>query len=265
MDSGALGPDTDDVRAGWRRWRAGPDLTDTESESFGDGGLARLIPDRTPRFLIVPSDPGAHLAEFDADFWEWWGSESSDPSTGGPTSWGPHKVPTADAAVFGTDYGESGWSRYLALYRNGALEAGLGEHGSREVREQQRIFWLSRIVGRCWAAATRYVDVVQRFELEPPFEVCLVLRETRGAALGGFAEGWAEPGSFEHIAEPCAVPNLLIRREYLDWPASPDALQAMAFSLGAQVEDAWGVTQRRFLAHRGDYEGNFDPRAASWR
>jgi hypothetical protein len=58
-------------------------------------------------------------------------------------------------------------------------------------------------------------------------------------------------------------PYLLLRRELEsltgdDWP------QRLAFSMGAQIEDAFGSSSRRFKAHRGEFAGKFDARRYRW-
>jgi hypothetical protein len=255
-------PDIDVIRARWRRWREGEQLLDPRSDEFARGGLARLIEDRAPRLLILPADPDLHLVDLDDELWEWWGSEYEDPASGGRTNWGATKRPAAGAAVFGTDYGQGGWSRYLALHRNGGLEVGFGRDGT-FVHRDRRYFLLATLVGRSWAAFARYGDVAMRFDLVSPFEITLALPDTAGAGLGRFAEGWAEPGQgFER--DECHEPNVLIRRELMNWPENADGARALAFGFGAQIEDAFGVQQRRFLAYRGEHEGKFDPRSARW-
>jgi hypothetical protein len=260
---GGATPGIDVIRGRWCRWRERERLLDPEREDFGQGGLARLIVDRASRLLVLPADPEAHVVDLDDDLWAWWGSDFDDPATGGQTRWGFDKVPTAGAAVFGNNYGEAGWMHYIALHRSGALEVGLGRDGSFE-RNDRRLFFLSTIVGRCWAAFARYNEVISRLDVSPPYEVVLALCATEGALLGNVAEGWAEPGTPWNEADACPEPNILIRRELQAWPEGADEIKALTFSLGAQVEDAWRVTQRRFLAHRGDYEGQFDPRVANW-
>jgi hypothetical protein len=264
MESGGNTPDIDKVRARWRRWRAPQRLVDAEASDFGVGGLARLIPDRTSRLLILPGDPEKHVVDLDDALWTWWGSDFEDPPTGAQTGWGHTKLPTVAAAVFGDGYGDSDWSRYIALHRNAGVEVGLGRDGSFP-RDEQRLFLLTPIVARCWAAFVRYSEVVERFGLEEPFEVSLALCATKNAYLAGFAEGWADPGSIEYMTRPCPEEHLLLQRELNAWPADSQEAMALAFSLGAQIEDAWGTSQRRFLAYRGDYEGSFDPRPGRWR
>ncbi|MGH2383260.1 MAG: hypothetical protein ACRDG7_18855 [Candidatus Limnocylindria bacterium] len=261
-DGGAL-PDIDTIRARWRRWRKRQLLADLDAEDFGHGGLARLIPDRTSRLLILPSDPETHLVDLDEEIWDWWASEFDDPATGEQTRWGRNRLPTAAAAVFGDDYGERGWRRYIALHRSGALEVGFGRDGS-VVHDEQRYFFLGSIVARCWAAIERYREVIERFDLQAPHELSLALVETEGALLGGFAEGWAEPDRLEYVTHPCRESNILIRRACPVWPDEDEQSKAVALSLGAQIEDAWSAQQRRFLANRGEFEGQFDPRPARW-
>jgi len=263
MEAQGLSPQIDVTRARWIRYREREKLVDPSSEGFGAGGLARLIHGPSPRLLILSSDPEAHVVEFDEVFWEWWGSEFDDPTTGAQTRWGTQRRPTTTAAVYGSDFGESGWRRFIALHRSGALEIGFGRDGS-FARGDQRYFFLGTIVARCWAAFSRYLEVVDRFDLGPPYEICLGLRETQGALLGNFGEGWAGPGDINYITDPCPESNVLIRRELSIWPEG-DELKTLAFSVGAQVEDSWGMSLRRYLAHRGDYANEFDPRTARWQ
>ena len=260
---GAATPPIDIFRARWRRVRQALGLLDPADDEFGEGGLSSLIPDRTSRLLITPADPELSVIEFDESLWEWWGRDFDDPATGGRTRWGPDKRPTANAAVYGSDYGDEQWRRYIALHRSGALEVGLGRDGS-FARDEQRYFFLSSIVARSWAAFHRYEEVVSKFGLSGPFEVLLALCETKDALLGGVAEGWAEPGTAWNDGTTCRETHVLLRREVPDWPADGEAFKDLAFSLGAQIEDAWSVQQRRFLAHRGEHAGSFDPTAARW-
>jgi hypothetical protein len=252
----------DRIRERWVTARAREGLVDTSAADFAGGGLARLLPDRSPRLLILPVDPERHLVEFDEDFWAWWMSDEDDPATGRQTSWGSRKRPSAFTAVIGVDHGQGKWSRYIALHHSGALELGFGRDGAFE-REDRRFFFLSPIVARSWSALSRYARVIERFSLEPPYEVTLALPSTEGALLAGFAEGWAEPGSFEYTTDPGPEGSVLIRRELDAWPDGP-GVKDVSFSLGAQIEDTWGVPQRRFLANRGEYVDSFDPRTARW-
>jgi hypothetical protein len=93
--------------------------------------------------------------------------------------------------------------------------------------------------------------VVERFEIEGPWEVTLALRDTRRAVLGNVAGGWQEP---EHafprdVLPRCPDDNVLVRREVFEWPDA-DAQRSLAFDIGGAIEDGFGVEQRRFLARK---------------
>jgi hypothetical protein len=149
---------------------------------------------------------------------------------------------------------DAGWTRYLALHRHGGIEVGVGRLAY-EVSEV-RVFPLRLIVGLAWTAAALYAEVVDRWQLQGPVEFTVALRNTRQATLGGFAEGWAEPGRGLWDFAKCLDDHLLLRREA---DGVPDP-QSLALDLGDRVEQAFGTVNRRHLAHRGEHEGRFDPR-----
>jgi len=73
------------------------------------------------------------------------------------------------------------------------------------------------------------------------------------------AEGWAEPDSFENRVGTCTEQALLWHLE-LDAIPNMEGAREVAYGVGDRLEDAWGVVQRRYLAHRGAREGRLDPR-----
>jgi len=76
--------------------------------------------------------------------------------------------------------------------------------------------------------------------------------------LANLGEGWREPGDFGGWTPPrCAEPSVLLRREVDEWPSAQD-VAALAFEFGDWIEDGWGMRQRRYLAERGDRQGQFD-------
>lgn len=199
--------------------------------------------------------------EFNHDFWEWWDERRPDPVTGQPNRWGDEARPTATAAVHRRSYRDA-WGRYLALHRHGGIEMGLARDAVFE-RGVERVFRLTTIVGRVWAAFDAYGAVVEYLKLSGPWEVCFAVRRTMGALLGNFGTGWAEPGSFGYETRPCGEPNLLVRYELANWP-NADGIRVLAWRLGAWLEDAWGTRSRRFLAHRGEYAHQFGLSSYRW-
>jgi len=55
----------------------------------------------------------------------------------------------------------------------------------------------------------------------------------------------------------CTEPNLLSRRELIEWPDAEET-RSLAFGFGAWIEDSWGMQCRRFLANTGPLAGEFD-------
>lgn len=100
-----------------------------------------------------------------------------------------------------------------------------------------------------------------QFGIDGPWQLAVALVNTKDALLGNLGEGWAEPGSFENRVGGCEEPNILWVVE-LDHLPDSDGQRELAYKVGARVEDAWGVKQRRYLDHRGDLVGKLDIRRA---
>lgn len=253
------------LRSRWRRARETLDFADLESDSFATGGLASYATDIYVRLVILPSDPEAWLVEFDEEFWEWWLVDRPLPFGDRKVTWWHEHQPTQHAAARLRQSTDGRWENYLALYRHGGIELGLGRAGAREHtisgNTDPQILWrqfhLTSIVGRLWSAIDVYGDVVEHLSLTGPWELSLALRRTEDAHLGHFGEGWKEPQIRMINGLPvCREPNLLHRREIVEWPVEDD-MRELAFKLGGWIEDSWGRKERRFLANRGAYEGQF--------
>jgi hypothetical protein len=243
-------------RTRWRRARGTLGLVDPGQDGFATGGLGRHVPHLTVRLLVLPADPEVGRIEFDEPLWNWWKSAHQSPFEESPTDWGNSLLPTSSAAVRCVSLAEEKWDSYLALPRYGGLDMGLGPEGGAE-REAGRVFWLVRIVGRLWAALHLYREVVARFDIVGPWECSVALVKTRGGNLGNFGSGWAEYPDPRANPRACSDPNLLSRRELIEWP-NPDETRSLAFGFGAWIEDSWGMQCRRFLACSGPLAGEFD-------
>src|SRR6266498_3204771 len=125
------------------------------------------------------------------------------------------------------------------------------------VRET-RVFPLRHTVGLAWTAAALQSEVADHHQLNPPFELSLALRRTKGAILGSFAEGWKEFGAGLWDPTRCIEDDALLRWDFEN-EVDPENL---AMAVGDRMEQTFGPTFRRHLAHHGDYEGRFDPRFA---
>jgi hypothetical protein len=265
----SLRPEEIDLyRHRWREARRHLRLIDPLSEDFGTGGLARHAPEVHVRFLVLPPDPDAAAAQFDQDFWAWWMQDRPNPFEGAsPTNWGRESLPEATAAVRYERWTDDrwNWNGYLALHRSGGLEFGLGRLGSTRWRRGQEedethVFFLTTIVGRVWLGLALFAEVEERFAIEGPWEITLALHDAEQAVIGNVAAGWAEPERAfppEELSQ-CPDPNVLIVRELQEWP-DPEGQQMLAFDIGSNIEDAFGVRERRFLGRVDPAAGMFDP------
>ncbi len=255
------------LRARWRRARGPLKLIDPTADDFATGGLAqRLDSDAFVRLLILPADPEATIVEFDEDTWNWWLADRTDPITGSATQWtrGQRHSPTSEAMVrFDWNGDQTRWSRCVALHRNGGLELGLASSAVRE-HEDTRFVLLIRIVGHLWWLLDLQRHVIGRLGESGPWETTLAMRGMQGAHLANVAEGWAQPGTPDGYGfSTSAVAAAITRREIEVWP-DEEGVRTFAFALGGWIEDTWGRRERRFLADRGELEGEFDVRRFEW-
>jgi hypothetical protein len=257
-------PETELLRARWRRALERHALDIVDRADFGVGGLSTRLRTSTVQLLLLPSDPEAEALQIDDGFWAWLEAHKDVEIEGWAVRLGDRKYPTAQAAALTKDYGDrEPWNSYLAVHRSGAIEFGLGDRGGweRQNREGEtvRVFNLVSIVACTWALLSFSASLNERVSLVGPWQLTIALRGTKDALLGNVGEGWAEPGSFENRVGGCVEENLLWHT-YIDDAPTEDAQQRLAFTVGDRIEDAWGVTQRRYLARVGDHAGRLDLR-----
>lgn len=247
----------DRARERWRLVRRR--LGQSADSEHGSLGLARRIESLSARLLILPSDPFATDLSFDDEFWGWWTNDGPSPF-GTRVQW-TNTEPTVDAAVKYRSSSEE-WSTYLGLHRHGGVEVGcdpswLGSH-------EGRFFKLLQTVGLVWIGAAAQAEAVGRFGTTGPWELSLVFYRTGNSYLAGLGIGWAEPHRGDGwIPRAQQEPGIMIRLELDAFPESANRVRDLVFDVGARIEDAWGVTYRRFLDRDGDMKGKFNP--AGWR
>lgn len=184
----------------------------------------------------------------------WLQEQRATPYGGQPVSWGHRHRAISSALLVYDQYREDrGWTRYLAIHRHGGIEIGISKLAY-QVGEA-RVFPLRAVVAVAWIAAELQNAAIERWAVPGPFELTVAIRDTNGATLGHFAEGWSEPGHGLLDSARCIEDHMLLRRERGD---TIDA-ETYALTLGDQIEQAFGTTHRRHLARRGEYEGRFDP------
>jgi len=243
----------DAQRSRWAQYRSRYKIDDAVVDEFAAGGLAAYAHNLDVRLLFLPSDPMKAAFVPDEANLEWLQETRVSPYGGNPWRWGSLTRGVRDAVVLYDQYRDEGWSRYLALHHHGGLEA--GGSLSHSIRNDVRVFALRPIVGMLWSIAALQEQAADRWSLQPPYELTAAVRQTKGATLGMFAEGWAQPGYGLYDYSLCLDSNILLRFEITD-SINPEDL---ALSAGARLELAFGSPIRRHLARSGEYEGRFDP------
>ncbi len=246
--------DRDRQRRRWARARQLDHLDLEIADDFASGGLGAQVEALDLRIRFLPADPMATPVRLDSEAEEWLSKERSSAYGGREPELGRSKRASSSAVVRYDQYREDhGWTRFLALHRDGGLDFGEGSsiadfRGGRFVR-------LRPLVGIVWHLAAMQVEAAERWSTAGPFEISVALVGVEGVGLGGFAEGWRDVGDMLWDAPTCVEPNVLLRVE-------ADVLEpeALAMDIGERVENAFGSTHRRFLAHRGEFENRFDPR-----
>jgi hypothetical protein len=252
----------DRQRERWRQARHELRLADPVDEQFGLGGLGGRVRGLTARVVILPADPFAHRLDFDEDFWKLWMKEIRGPFEGRELRWGSLEAPTPYSAVRCEDGSENAWRRYGALSHSGLLDIGLGEDGGWRggAKEWKGICHLLPVVATAWEACHAYGQLSDRFGFERPWELSIGICRTAGTVLGGFARGWNEPNSW-YSPRLCKDANILLRREVFDTPEG--WCKSTAFSIGSQIENAFGSKYQRYRMITDGNLGDFD--FETWR
>ena len=251
------------VRARWRRALEPLGLQRTGVEGFAATGLADRLETPSVRLMLLPSDPEEEVLEFDDAFTTWFESKRTIDLGDFVVSLPGTLRRTGHALALVNLFGDEVWGKYLAVYRSGALEYGLGEDGGWRTQGQtagsRRVVALSAVVARTWAFLYVAGALAERLAMSGPFLLTVAVPNTAGALLGALGEGWAQPGTFRNSTGGCPDAELLWHMELTALPG-PDESQALAYAIGDRLESAWGSAQRRYLARAGQFSGRIDPR-----
>ena len=248
--------DVDAQRARWRRHRETLGMVEGTGDDFGLEGLGRHVKRLDVRIVVLPADPEDDVLPLDGSALDWLKQDRPTPYGGTRPRWGNRNRATSGALVLYEQYrDDGGWDRYVAVHRHGGLELAFGRLAL--ARDGTRIFPLRQIVGLAWVFLAMQAEAAERWSFKFPSELTVALRDTRAAVLGGFAEGWQEPaiGFWPPDGHHCIEDHVLLRWEFDSLEPEP-----LAIDVGSRIEQAFGTVHRRHLAHRGEYEGSFDPR-----
>lgn len=257
-----------------QRWRAALlelHLHDADDPAFATGGLGARVETLSVRFVLLPRDPQAFLLEFNDELSSSLRDPVVDPVTGHPSRWGSTVAATAEAAASAEPLGDDDWARYFAIARHRGMDVGLGYEAVWRDADRPKEgpvngpdeFRLITITGRLWSALHFLTKLNGAAAPELPWQLTVALKQTKEAVLGGFGEGWAEPRHrLPWGVTKCTTSNVLLQREVFD--LSDNWEHDLALSVGAQVENAFGSTKRRYLAHTGHRSGEFDSSKYRW-
>lgn len=254
-------------RERWRRHLAAEALDCADRDDFSLGVLGSRVEEPTIRLLLLPSDPDVDAVDFDDQFWDWLQEHKYLQIGEGQVHLGDRIVPGAHAAGLAVESVERWkWRSYTAFHRNGAIEAGLGDRGGtvRSSNEDQtvRYLGLKPAVAFSWAIS-ELARTIPGGVTDGPFLLAVALRDTEGALLGDFGQGWQEPWQMRFPEERlgnCRNRHLLWHIEVEQLPDDTPAAQALAFSVGDRIDNAWGSKSKRYLDREGSMEGQFDLR-----
>lgn len=249
------------VRARWRRALEDLGLDNPRRIDFALGGLAGRLRAVTVQVVLLPQDPEVDVITVDDTFSAWLEAHHRVDFGEFTIELPPSSRRTAHAVALVDSYEDQIWESYIAVYRSGALEFGLGVHGGWDGHDGGgnaiHVTALTPTVARVWAFL-RFASVISAKEgLTGPWQLSVALPRT--GLLGALGEGWAEPGDFNNGIGNCHDERLLWHLVLPELP-DDDGARAVAYSVGDRLEDAWGAKQRRYLAHRGNHHGQIDPR-----
>jgi hypothetical protein len=246
--------DRDRQRKRWADARQVERLDLEVNGQFARGGLGAHVEELDLRIRFLSADPLAANVRLDGDAEEWLSKPRCSPFGGREPELGHAKRATSSALLRYDQFrDEHGWTRFLALHRDGSLD--FGEGGWTRRFRDGRFVPLRPVIGLVWSLAAMQAEAAERWSIAGPFEVSVALIGVEGAGIGGFAEGWRDVGDVFWNSPTCIESNVLLRVEV-------DTIdpEAVATDIGERIENTFGSTLRRFLANRGDFEGRFDPR-----
>jgi len=242
-------------RARWHREKERLRLADLSGEDFCQDVFG-FDPRPRVRLLLLPGDPEAEVIEFDADLWSLL-EQLIDPALGQHAEWGS-AAKGWRAAMRARTY-QHHWSHYLAVFRSGAVEMGLGGDIAFE-KDGRWWFRLVTIVGRTWAALEAFAQIQAQYNIPGPVQFTLGFNDTEGASLSQVGAGWNQ-----YWDQFCCRERRFAHVLEMDEGLSSASAKTAAFRLGSRIEESFGSSDLRFLDREGDRAGEFASRTYTWR
>jgi hypothetical protein len=200
--------------------------------------------------IAVPDSVPSHVFSTVGDeIWNWLDDDAGRryaPDTAGPY------LRSKAKGMFGGVIIEERSNRepttYLAIERTGVIESATFDKVA-WIRDGRLFYHAAAIVGRAWQFLGFCCDFYRRFAPNVGFFFTLGIRNSAGAILCGFAQGWREPNDPLSSAEPCVEPGLRFIRDGLRSDASPEQIEDLVRDLATDLGNAWGHREARCYAH----------------
>jgi hypothetical protein len=234
-----------------------------EREKRGLGAEGKLAPAGLMTYLdeplllvtVIPSDPLATPADFDADLLEVLPQRFAGQAAQSVGLLGETVVTTS--ALARTARGTKRWRAYAAIRRCGAIEVGIGSHARYQTRDSDTEHFAYKL---CVVIHAIRVVVESQARLNAkqmaesnrlgPFELIVAITKTMGSVLGCRAPGWQDPYWFDD--EPtCTSADVRIRMQLEDWPAIPEEQELVLVKAGDRVCNAFGRIERLYVPPAG--------------
>lgn len=248
------------IRARWDRALRSYALDTLDRDDFASGGLTRRLEIPTVQLVMLPPDPERDVIALDDDLVAWLQERRDVTLEDHSLRLGNNVRVSANAVVLTDGYSRvDDWPSYVAIYRSGVVEAGLGVYGGGENLRQDgnrvRYFALISTVVHSWATLDLASKLQAKAGLDGPWLMMVGMRSTRGAFLADFGDGWRSFGPPYNNDQSCPDDNLLWRLELETLPGAQEQ-QDVAFGIGDRIENAWGTTMRRYLNREGARSGH---------
>lgn len=240
----------------WAAVRAARNLTRGHAQ-FGVSGLMTHLDDPQLLALILPADPLAPLLEFNDGLFTVLPERFTGVTANGVQLLGTTFV--TDSALGRCSSGGDAWRAYVALRRDGGVEIGIGSTaryplGSRDAPRgfAFRLCYIVHAIRVAIESQARVLSLAAGASMGGPFELVVALPDTAAALLGSLADGWQDPSMSSWDSPVCITDDVLVRRQFDEWPMDSDEQLKAITAAGDQVCNAFGTTQRLFAPRDGE-------------
>jgi hypothetical protein len=240
------------------------------SEQFSASGLMERLDEPVVHVAVLPGEPRACPVEFmDTALDTRVLPERFEGQTAHGVSLLDGTARSSTALMRYASSGDQRWRAYVALRRDGGIEAGFGATARYQYGENSRwagvfayrlyvIVHLVRVVIDTQAGLIRDLAADGAPIELAPYELCVALPGAGGAILASFADGWQEP-DHSFSTQTCLERDPLVRVQLDEWPDTAERREALLIRVADRVCDTFGANQRLYCPPSGSDAGELSP------